>query len=228
MDKLWDIIKDYRSRYLITNIDILKTNLMCFSSDTEVLYSITFTNAIDQLKSIIDSFEIEVIISGSQHKNFDINLLYSYERMQYVLAGEMFIYFSICPKYMFDWTKLYVDLIYHAHPDIIIQTLNRIWINGKLLEDKITADISKRIIEKITTKMSLEFQSINGFYKGIPKITIEISETFNNNISHKTKGNFIEESLPKSSNKFYFQSDIDESKVQDHKNHKNHKDHKGL
>ena len=60
IDKLWDIIKDYRSRYLIANIDVLKTNLFCFARDTEVLYSVETVNGIDQLKSIIDSFEIEV------------------------------------------------------------------------------------------------------------------------------------------------------------------------
>ena len=124
------------------------------------------------------------------------------ENNQYEAVGEMFIYLMLCPKFMFDWTSLYIDLIQHASPDNVMQTLNRILITGGLKKDKTIVDISRRILRKITNKLSLKFQHIDRYYKGVPKITIENIEKINqtSNISPKIQNLTKEAPIMKESN----------------------------
>ena len=85
----------------------------------------------------------------------------------------------LCPKFMLDWKTFYIDLIQHASPVIIMQTLNRILITGRHRKDKTSVDISKRIVKKIENKFVLNFQAIAKFYHGTHLLTIENIENSN-------------------------------------------------
>ena len=62
----------------------------------------------------------------------------------------MFIYLNLCPKFMFDWTKLYIKLFQDASPDLIVQTLNRIILNARNKGDKTVDDIARKIFMKVS------------------------------------------------------------------------------
>ena len=67
---------------------------------------------------------------------------------------------------MIDWTKLYVDLLQNGSPDIIVQTLNRIIMHGKMRKDITITNIANDIFTKITQVLSLQYQTIDTFLKG--------------------------------------------------------------
>ena len=78
----------------------------------------------------------------------------------------MFIYWNLCPKFMYDWTEFYIDLMQNASLDIIVQTLNRIMVTAKIKGERSIFDIAKNIFLKIgTTKVNLNFQTINTLTK---------------------------------------------------------------
>ena len=67
-------------------------------------------------------------------------------------AGEMFIFWNLCPKFLYDWTQFYVDLMQNASPDIIVLTLNRIIVfivTAKMRGDENIFDITKNILVKL-------------------------------------------------------------------------------
>ena len=166
---------------------------MCFLNEDEesVLYW-----QWDMMDLAIDFIEKELEKSGSMHNNFNdyknYDLSDNITSYQYEAAGEMFIYLMLCPKFMLDWKTFYIDLIHHASPDVILQTLNRILIIGRRMKsrkDEINVEISKKIIKKIEIKFALNFQAIAKFYNGNPMITIENTENPNlsSNILTKVK-----------------------------------------
>ena len=77
-----------------------------------------------------------------------MNNLYNIPKDFVDAAGEMFIYWNLCPKFLYDWTQFYADLIQNASPDIILLTLNRIIVTAKMRGDKNIFDITKNILMK--------------------------------------------------------------------------------
>ena len=178
INKLWDIVKDYRHRYLIENIDIVNTLHMCFNYDSSTLYTESY------IISTIDAIEIELKLLGSQHDNYDIEKLYLYEMEFYGAAAEMFIYLNNCPKFMFDWTLLFTKLFQNSSPNIIVQTLNRIMLTGKMKGDNTIMNISKQIFMKVTDMFSLEFQTIDRITKGISNDSVDRNGKFDEISQH--------------------------------------------
>ena len=89
----------------------------------------------------------------------------------------MFIYLNLCPKFMFDWTQLYVDLFQNASPDVIVQTLNRIMVTGKQKGDKTVVDFARKIFAKIADIFKLKFPSLHTLTKGNPNISYTVNKT---------------------------------------------------
>ena len=84
----------------------------------------------NNIKNTIDSFEKyieEKRIKRQALMQITINSDNLTEE-DYEEAGKMFIYLNMCPKFLFDWTKLYIDLLNNSSPDLIVQTLNRIMV----------------------------------------------------------------------------------------------------
>ena len=156
---LWDIIKSWKVKYLIKNIDSLPTR-SCFSTDQKVLE--------DDSEStyIMMEVEKELVKQGSKHRNFELNKFYTFTEDTLNTSAEMFIYLNLCPKFLLDWMKLYNGLLQNAPTDVIVQTLNRIMITGKTKKYKTIVEFSKNIFMKITNKLSLQFQTIEHFSKG--------------------------------------------------------------
>ena len=183
-DKLWEIIKGYKTKYLIENIKNVKRNHLCFVDDDEE--SVLYWNW-NMMDLAIESLEKELIKSGSKHNDFDDYKNYDHSNVitsdLYEAAGEMFIYLMLCPKFMHHWKTLYIDLIQNASPVIIMQTLNRILITGRHRKDRTSVDISKTIIRKTANKLSLNFQAVAKFYKRVPMFTMENIEHSNLSIN---------------------------------------------
>ena len=74
---------------------------------------------------------------------------------------------------MFDWTQLYVDLFKSASPDIIVQTLNRIMVTGKVKEDEAVTSIARKIFDRVDKSNFLKFHTVDEFSKGKVNTSIE-------------------------------------------------------
>ena len=170
-DILWEILRKYRIKYLIENISKLHQELSCFNHNDgyRVLdpYGMKYVGEIEE----------KLKLMGSTHTNFDLDSVYDdFDKEKYRIAGEMFIYLTQCPKFMFEWTQLYVDLLQNASPDVMVQTLNRILITGRMKGDNIVTDIAKNIFMRTSTNLSLEFQTIDAFTKSNQNITNQIDK----------------------------------------------------
>ena len=175
--KLLDIIKKYRSKYLIDNINILKSKMICFNSATEVLYAVLSSNyAVSDIDFAVNFIDKELEKFGSKHIHYKTNVLYKFETGEYEAAAELFIYLTICPKYMFDWTTLYTKLLQKSTPDVIVQTLNRIMKAAKMKGDKTNEILAMKTFRAITDRLFLNYPKIDQFTKGIPKNSNELSQ----------------------------------------------------
>ena len=68
-------------------------------------------------------------------------------------AAEMFIYYNLCPNFMYDWTKFFMVLLENASPDVIILNLNRVMVIGRESGDKAIVDIAKNIFIEISNQL---------------------------------------------------------------------------
>ena len=178
-DILWEIIRKYRMTYIIENISKLHQELSCFNYNDG--YRVLDPYGMKYVREI----EEKLKLLGSTHTNFDLDSVYDdFDEEKYRIAGEMFIYLTQCPKFMFEWTQLYVDLLQNASPDVIVQTLNRIMITGRMKGDNIATDIAKNIFMMTSTNLSLEYQTIDSFTKSKQNITSEIDR----NLTGKKRG----------------------------------------
>ena len=178
-DILWEIIRKYRIKYLIENISKLHQELSCFNYNDG--YRVLDPYGMKYVREI----EEKLKLLGSTHTNFDLDSVYDdFDEEKYRIAGEMFIYLTQCPKFMFEWTQLYVDLLQNASPDVIVQTLNRIMITGRMKGDNIVTDIAKNIFMMTSTNLSLEYQTIDSFTKSNQNITNKIDK----NLTGKKRG----------------------------------------
>ena len=178
-DILWEIIRKYRIKYLIENISKLHQELSCFNYNDG--YRVLDPYGMKYVREI----EEKLKLLGSTHTYFDLDSVYDdFDEEKYRIAGEMFIYLTQCPKFMFEWTQLYVDLLQNASPDVIVQTLNRIMITGRMKGDNIAADIAKNIFMMTSTNLSLEYQTIDSFTKSKQNITNKIDK----NLTGKKRG----------------------------------------
>ena len=170
-DILWEIIRKYRIEYLIENISKLHQELSCFN------YNDGYRVLDPYGMKYVGEIEEKLKLMGSTHTNFDLDSVYDdFDKEKYRIAGEMFIYLTQCPKFMFEWTQLYVDLLQNASPDVMVQTLNRILITGRMKGDNIVTDIAKNIFMMTSTNLSLKFQTIDAFTKSNQNITNQIDK----------------------------------------------------
>ena len=140
---IWDIIRKIRYGLVIDYSSVLSTS-SCITSVSSTLFSD------DILALNIELIEKELDLNTTD----DFNDKVSNETLE--IAGEMFIYLNLCPKFMWRWINLYVDLLQNSPPDIIVQTLNRILYQAKKNNDKSVFNITKSLFIKITKKLSLD------------------------------------------------------------------------
>ena len=121
----------------------------CFTNNHEVLMP-----AVNQ-RSFISNYLFYT------YKNLSTSYNISNECLE--AAGQMYIYMFLCPKFMFDWTTFYLDMMQNASTDTIIQTLNRINITGNMNSETPIVDIARKILNRIQQEFSLQFQSIDSW-----------------------------------------------------------------
>ena len=73
------------------------------------------------------------------------------ELFLYEIAGEMFIYLTMCPKFKFDWTQFYVNLLQNGSLDFIKENLSEIMETEKN-NDKSMEEIEKIVFIEIKNK----------------------------------------------------------------------------
>ena len=157
-EEFWNIVKHQRITFLKKYGNTLSTNLCFYYDDDEDVLDIA-----DYMDERMKAIERKLELSGSEHMNHDINQQYRFENDLYEEAGKMFIYFNLCPKFMYDWTQLYMNLMQNASPDYIVKTLNRIIVTGEMMNDKIVVGIAKKIFMKITHILNLQFQNVDRY-----------------------------------------------------------------
>ena len=158
------------------NISELHQKLSCFNTNDG--YNVLDISGKKSGKKYVDGIKEGFKMNGSnltKVKRVDLEKIYDYyDEDKYKAAGEMFIYLTLCPKFMFEWKQLYVDLLQNGSPDIILQTLKRIIAIGIRKEDKVVTNIAKHILSRITNTLPLKYKTIDKYTK---------YQGFNNNIS---------------------------------------------
>ena len=140
-ETLWVIV-----RYLKTNVFFWGNWHLskCYQNHQYILYSSDDQEIyLRNLKGSLERFKNKKI------NNDDMGRLYNIPKDFLDAAGEMFIFWNLCPKFLYDWTQFYVDLMQNASPDIIVLTLNRIIVTAKMRGDKKIFDITKNILVKL-------------------------------------------------------------------------------
>ena len=137
---LWEIVKYVKIEvFFYGNWHLVK----CYQNHQYILYSSENQEVfLTKFKRILEHFQNKKIDKD------DMNNLYNIPKDFLDAAGEMFIYWNLCPKFLYDWTQFYADLIQNASPDIILLTLNRIIVTAKMRGDKNIFDITKNILMK--------------------------------------------------------------------------------
>ena len=144
----------------------LLSSYPCFDDDTSNIFQYSSMNAL--LAQIANE-----IAPG---ESYNVGLLNSITDETFQTAGEMFFYLNLCPKSKIEWTQLLSSMLENTSLDLIIQTLNRIMVTGKLKNDKILVDIAKKIFIRVGVKYPLHFQT----FDNLMKINSEIIHSITN------------------------------------------------
>ena len=166
-------------KYLIENVKTINTR-DCSFVDTEG--NVIQANDADAHR-VMDSIEKELENLGSKHDYYEMEKIHKFRKESYEMAGKMFLYLNLCPKFMYEWVQLYVDLFKNATPYVIVQTLNRIMVTGKEKKDKTVTNIARKIFNRIDNMLSLQYKNIDRFLKTNPNITMDITENTSRNTS---------------------------------------------
>ena len=164
---LWQKLKEQKLKLIFLHKDTWSAST-CFSNPEEVLVSHEDQEYV--LEGILEEAQKEIkrVLGRVPHK-LTIKYIESgsfkipHKHME--IAGKMFIYAFMCPKFMFDWIQLYMDLLLNSSPDIMIQTFNRIIITGEKNGDEIIVEKTKKIFQHFSSKLSLPVPSIETFTK---------------------------------------------------------------
>ena len=164
---LWRELKKQKLKLLFLHKDTWSASA-CFTNPEEVLVSHEdqeyvleglLEEAKKESKSIFGWIPHKLTIKYIESGSFKI------PQKHMETAGQMFIYAFMCPKFMFDWTQLYMDLLQNSSPDIIIQTFNRIIITGEKNGDEIIVEKTKKISKHFWSQLSLPVPSIETITK---------------------------------------------------------------
>ena len=161
---------------IATSMELL-TSSPCFDDDTSNIFQYSSMN------TLLTKIANEV----APGESFNVGLLNNIPDETFQTAGEMFFYLNLCPKSKFEWTQLLSSMLQNTSLDLILLTLNRIMVTGKLKNDKILVDIAKKIFIRVGEKYPLHFQKFNEltrnnseFIHGITNHNITVD--FGNNI----------------------------------------------
>ena len=135
---------------IATSMELL-TSYPCFDDDTSNIFQYSSMNALLTLIA-------NEIAPG---ESYNVGLLNSITDETFQTAGEMFFYLNLCPKSKFEWTQLLSSMLQNTSLDLILQTLNRIMVTGKLKNDKNLVDIAKKIFIRVGEKYPLHFQKFD-------------------------------------------------------------------
>ena len=151
-DVMMKTIEEQKILYILKWADVLPTT-PCFTSNNGTI------NLFDDFNTgIFLNYLKQFILGSDQNDNYEVNQNITNEFL--TKAAKMFIYSYQCPKFMYDWTRFYIDLMQNASPDIIVLTLNRAFITGRANGHKTILKIAKKLLQKISQQYSLQFKTI--------------------------------------------------------------------
>ena len=142
--------------------------LSCFNEDEENLLPL------ESIQSNLIDIADEIELGAYDLYNVTDYIVITDETFK--TAGEMFFYLNLCPKFMYKWKTLLLNLLKNNSLDIILQTLNRIMVTGNLKNDKSLEDIAKKIFIRVGEKNPLHFQK----FDRLTKINHEFIHGINN------------------------------------------------
>ena len=143
-DSLWEKVKEDKAQAIVDGITNLKSQCNCFQNSNETLLS-------DKCQ--------DMIIDDKDNLTSDI----STDSADLDIIAPLFIYYNLCPKFMFDFTQFFVDLLRNASPDILIQALNRIMVTGKQRGDKAIVEIAKKVLMRTENFLPLKMLTHNNW-----------------------------------------------------------------
>ena len=156
---LWAIVNYYKiDIFFWGNWHLSK----CYQNHPYILYSSEVQEVyLTTLKGLLEKFRNKKI------NDSDMDSLYNIPKDFLSIAGKFFIYWNLCPKFLYDWTQFYADLMQNASPDIIVLTLNRIIVTAKMRGDKKIFDITKNILIRLLhTELSSSMYQNQSYDKG--------------------------------------------------------------
>ena len=153
--------------------------LSCFNEDKENLLPLEYIQS--NLMNIADEIEL------GAYDLYNVTDYIVITDETFKTAGEMFFYLNLCPKFMYKWKTLLLNLLKNNSLDIILQTLNRIMVTGNLKNDKSLEDIAKKIFIRVGEKNPLHFQK----FDRLTKVNSEIIHGINNHNKTVDFGNKI-------------------------------------
>ena len=146
-DELWTLIKKVKRENTLESLNIIP-NLSCTKSVDRVI-SVPHNMEIDFKYYLKDELERK---TNTYYFDEDLNKSYNFTNNCLNTASNMFLYYNMCPKFIYEWSRFFVDLMNNSPPDVIVQTLNRIMVTAKMKNDKNVRNIVKNLFWKIGEK----------------------------------------------------------------------------
>ena len=112
--------------------------------------------------------------ANMQINEYNTYSMYNIPKEYLEIAGPMFIYWNLCPKFKYDWILYYKDLIQNGSPDIIALSLNRIMIIADMKKDKVNFEIAKKMVKIAKNYLPFKYPLIDRLTK------MQLSKSFHN------------------------------------------------
>ena len=144
IDNIWKIVRNIKAKLSFEKSCTYDGIYNCRQYDNEI-------------KPQVDELQRALKINATDEFNENVT------KENLNAAAEMFLYINSCSKPLKPWFIFYQDLFQNHSPDQIILTLNRII---KTNRDKKLVSISKKLLNKINSLLSLKYEEIENVIQG--------------------------------------------------------------
>ena len=154
IDNIWRIVRNIKAKLSFEKSCTNDGIYNCREFDNEI------KPQVDELQKVLKINATDEINENVTKENLNV-------------AAEMFLYINSCSKPLKPWFIFYQELFQNHSPDQIILTLNRIM---KTNRDKKLLSISKKLLHKINSLLSLKYEEIENVIQGKNQKSNLISE----------------------------------------------------
>ena len=151
-EQIWNLLKHVRSEILYHKG--CHSSGLYYSHDTE---------------SLLDKVERKLGLKSDENRKDTMTV----EDLN--IAAKMFLYLNVCQDLQRSWFLFYTDLLQNQSPDQMILTLSRVFKGGTASR----TTISRKLFDRISSVLSLKYESVSSLLKGKLSPLIE-KENLNN------------------------------------------------